>query len=62
MAKVNPGRFVREVRQETAKVVWPTRKEIVVSTIMVMIFATILGTFFMLVDQVLDYVARLLFV
>jgi len=46
VAKVSPGEFIRQVRAETAKVVWPTRKETVATAIMVMIMTTILALFF----------------
>ena len=52
MAKVNPGEFVRQVRAESSKVVWPTRQETIVTTIMVMIMMTILALFFLGVDTV----------
>lgn len=54
MAKTSPGQFVREVRQEASKVTWPTRKETVITTIMVFVFVTILALFFLLVDFVLS--------
>ena len=38
MAKVNPAQFVQQVRQEAAKVTWPSRKETSISTIMVFVF------------------------
>ena len=50
VAKVNPGEFLRQVRAETGKVVWPTRKETVTTTIMVLIMTTILGIFFFMID------------
>ncbi len=59
MAKVNPGQFVREVRQEMSKVTWPTRKETVITTIMVLIMTTILAIFFLGVDQVLGRLVQL---
>ena len=46
MAKVSPGEFIRQVRVETSKVHWPTRKETVATTIMVMIMTLILALFF----------------
>ena len=46
MAKTSPGEFIRQVRAETAKVVWPTRKETVATAIMVMIMTLILSFFF----------------
>jgi preprotein translocase subunit SecE len=53
MAKVTPGEFVRQVRAETAKVVWPSRREVVQTTILVLIMTTILAVFFLGVDQIL---------
>jgi preprotein translocase subunit SecE len=54
MAKVNIARFVKEVRQEGAKVTWPTRKETTISTIMVFIMVILSALFFFLVDLVLQ--------
>ncbi len=54
MAMINPGQFIREVRQEVSKVTWPTRKETVVTTIMVFIMVILTAIFFFLVDQVLS--------
>ena len=50
MAKVTPGEFIRQVRAETAKVYWPTRKETVATAIMVMLMTTMLALFFFGVD------------
>lgn len=52
---VNPFRFAQEVRQETAKVTWPTRKETWVTTIAVLIMVTIASIFFLITDQVIGY-------
>lgn len=60
MAKVSPGEFVRQVRQETGKVTWPTRKETMVTTVMVLIMTTLLSVFFLGVDQVLGRIVRFL--
>ncbi|MBT4880396.1 MAG: preprotein translocase subunit SecE [Alphaproteobacteria bacterium] len=54
----NPIEFSREVRQEVSKVTWPTRKETVVTTIMVMIMVALAAVFFLLVDQVLSKIVR----
>jgi preprotein translocase subunit SecE len=51
VARVNPGEFLRQVRAETGKVSWPTRKETVTTGIMVLIMTTLLGIFFFLVDS-----------
>ena len=56
--KLNPGQFVREVRQETRKVTWPTRKETLITTAMVFAFTFLAAIFFFLVDQVLSVVVR----
>lgn len=55
MAKTSPAEFVREVRQETSKVTWPTRKETAITTTMVFIMATLAAIFFLLVDQVISF-------
>jgi preprotein translocase subunit SecE len=55
MAKTSPGEFVRQVRQEMARVTWPTRKEVIVTTIMVFIMVFGMSIFFLLVDQVLAW-------
>jgi preprotein translocase subunit SecE len=59
MAKTNPGEFVRQIRQETAKVTWPTRKETGVTTVMVFIMVTLAAIFFFAVDQILSFGVRL---
>lgn len=50
MAMINPFQFLQQVRGEVAKVVWPTRREVVLTTIMVFIMAALTATFFSLVD------------
>jgi preprotein translocase subunit SecE len=54
MAKTSPGEFVRQVRQETAKVTWPTRKETAITTGMVFLMVFLAAIFFLVVDQVLQ--------
>jgi preprotein translocase subunit SecE len=56
--KFNPGQFVREVRQETAKVTWPSRRETTVTTVMVFIFVFLAALFFFIVDQILSSVVQ----
>ena len=46
----NPAQFIQQVRSEVAKVVWPTRREVVLATIMVFIMAAVAALFFGLVD------------
>jgi len=55
MAVANPVKFVQEVRAEVAKVVWPTRREVVLTTIMVFIMAALTAVFFSLVDVVIKF-------
>lgn len=61
MAKTSPGQFVRQVRQEVAKVTWPTRKEATISTIMVFVMAVLAALFFLVVDQLLAWGVKLVF-
>jgi len=49
----NVSQFVREVKQEATKVVWPTRKETTISTVMVFVMVLLMGIFFLVVDQIL---------
>ncbi|MBJ6372926.1 preprotein translocase subunit SecE [Sedimentitalea arenosa] len=50
MATVNPIQFIQQVRAEVAKVVWPTRREVFLTTVMVFIMAALTAAFFALVD------------
>ena len=54
MARTNPLEFFRQVRTETEKVTWPTRRETIVTTIMVLIMVALASVFFFVVDQVLS--------
>jgi len=58
MAKLTPGEFIQQVRRETSKVTWPTRKETMVSTVMVFGFVFMAAIFFFLVDQLLAMLVR----
>ncbi|TPW25882.1 preprotein translocase subunit SecE [Pararhizobium mangrovi] len=50
-SRTNPLTFLQQVRAETAKVTWPTRRETMVSTIMVIVMVIITALFFFAVDQ-----------
>lgn len=50
MAKTNPLMFLQQVRAETAKVVWPNRREVFLTTVMVLVLATLTAIFFFFVD------------
>ncbi len=57
----NPAKFLREVRQEMNKVTWPTRRETIASTLMVLVLSAVFALFFMFVDSVLGWgVAQIL--
>ena len=60
MAKTSPAQFVREVRQEMAKVTWPTRKELITTTAMVFVMAILAAIFFFTVDQIIAWVIQLI--
>ena len=61
MAKVSIQQFARQVKQEALKVTWPSRKETVVSTAMVMAMVVLAAIFFFLVDQMLSFAVRMVF-
>jgi len=50
MARTNPAQFISQVRAEVSKVVWPTRREVTMTTIMVFLLATFAAIFFLFVD------------
>ena len=60
MARTSPGEFIRQVRAETAKVVWPTRKETVTTAVMVLIMTTMLAVFFFGVDALFSAIVKFL--
>ena len=53
MAKVSPFKFLQEVRSETQKVTWPTRRETMITTLMVFIMSGLAAIFFLVADQVI---------
>ena len=61
MAKTNPFTFLQQVRTEVGKVVWPSRREVLLTTIMVFIMAALTATFFSLVDLGIRTGLRMLF-
>ena len=60
MSKINPAQFVRQVRQEVAKVSWPSRKETGVGTLMVFIMVFLAAIFFFVVDLGLSWGVQLI--
>jgi len=53
MAKIDPFKFLQEVRAEAQKVTWPARKETTVTTMMVFVMVFVASIFFLLADQVM---------
>ena len=58
MAKASPGEFIRQVRSEASKVVWPTWSQTVRTAIMVLIMTALLALFFFVVDSFFSTVVR----
>jgi preprotein translocase subunit SecE len=59
MAKISPAEFAREVRQEVARVTWPSRKETMVTTGMVFLMVFIAAAFFFAIDQLFAWIVPL---
>jgi preprotein translocase subunit SecE len=56
----SPFKFLQEVRSETAKVTWPTRRETMITTLMVFVMVALASVFFFLSDQIIRYVVTLI--
>ena len=60
MAKISPFKFMQEVRQEAAKITWPSRRETFITTIMVIVMSFLAGIFFLGVDQAIRRLVTLM--
>jgi preprotein translocase subunit SecE len=60
VAKTTPIEFYKQVRAETAKVVWPTRRETIMTGVMVMIMTTLLAVFFFGIDTIFELIVKYL--
>ena len=60
MKEFNPSKFFKEVKQEGQKIVWPTRKETLITTAMVFVMVLIFSLFFLLVDNIISWFIRLI--
>ena len=49
---INPLKFIQSVKQEAFKVTWPTKRDVMVGSLMVFVLATIAAVFFLLLDQI----------
>ena len=61
MAKFDPAQYIREVRQEVGRVTWPSRKETLVTTGLVLALSALAAVFFLVVDQLIQLAMRLVF-
>tara|TARA_B100000780_G_scaffold53457_1_gene33284 strand:- start:224 stop:421 length:198 start_codon:yes stop_codon:yes gene_type:complete len=50
MIRTNPVQYIQQVRAEVAKVVWPTRKEVMLTTVMVFVMSAVTAVFFAIID------------
>ncbi len=57
---INPIDFVQQVKREISKVIWPTRKEVTITTVMVFVLVMFAAGFFLLADQVLIRMVKLI--
>ena len=55
MAMTNPLQYIQQVRSEVAKVVWPTRREVMLTTVMVFIMAALTAVFFAMIDIIIRF-------
>lgn len=53
MAMTNPLQFIQQVRAEGSKIVWPSRRETLVTTLMVFVMVTLTAIFFFLIDLII---------
>lgn len=60
MKNLKPLKFFNEVKQEGKKIVWPTRKETLITTAMVFVMVIIFSIFFLLVDNIISWIIKFL--
>ena len=61
MAKTSAAEFLQQVRQEAARVTWPSRKETMVTTAMVFLMVFVAAAFFFVVDWVMSHGVQLVY-
>ena len=57
---INPLRFIQSVKQEAFKVTWPSRKDVLVGSLMVFALATLAAIFFLLLDQIYRFLLNII--
>ena len=55
----NPLKFIQEVKQETFRITWPTKKDTMMGALMVFALASIAAIFFLILDQILRFLLNL---
>ena len=60
MARTNPITFLQQVRQEVSKVTWPSRNEVLISTVMVLVLVIAASLFFLAADQIISWLVGLM--
>jgi preprotein translocase subunit SecE len=58
VARTSPIEFIKQVQNETKKIVWPSRRETIMTGVMVMIMTTMLGLFFITIDTGFDFLVN----
>ena len=56
----NPLKFIQDVKQEAFKVTWPSRKDVMVGSLMVFALATLAAIFFLLLDQIYRFLLNII--
>ena len=57
---INPLKFIQEVKQEAFKVTWPTKREVLIGSLMVFVLSAIAAVFFLLLDQIYRFLLDLI--
>ncbi|MDC0205423.1 preprotein translocase subunit SecE [Pelagibacteraceae bacterium] len=57
---INPFKFVQSVKQEAFKVTWPSKKEVLLGSLMVFVLASLAAVFFLLLDQIYKFLLDLI--
>ena len=60
MARTSPSEFFNQVKTEASKIVWPTSRETMMTTVMVVIMTSTLGIFFFGIDTLFGWIVRML--
>lgn len=60
MAKTSPAEFIRQVRHEVSKVTFPTRRETIISSMLVLFMVIVAGVFFLITDNVIQFFIKLI--